>query len=77
LERKLSWSERRASEFERERDEAKKALSDGTLAHYKLERAYAEEQAEHRATAVVLNIARVVILVLLVVVGLLAWRLLT
>ena len=76
LERKLSLAERRASGLERERDEAKEALSDGRLAHYKLERAHEEEVAEHRATAVVLNVARVAILVLLVVVGLLTWRLL-
>ena len=75
LERNLSQAERRASGLEQERDEAKKALSDGRQAHYRLERAHEEEVAEHRATTVVLNIARVVILVLLVVVGLLAWRL--
>ena len=73
LEGKLSQSERRASGLERERDEAKEALSDARLAHYRLERTHEKEIAEHKATAVVLNVARVVILVLLVVVGVLVW----
>ncbi len=75
LERKLSESERRASELERERDEAKKAASAGRLAHHELERAHEKETAEHKVTTVVLNIVRVIALVLLVVVGLLTWRL--
>ncbi len=75
LERKLSQSERRASELERERDEAKEALSDGRLAHYKLERTHEKEVADHKMTNQVFNVARVVILVLLAVVGLLTWRL--
>ncbi len=75
LERNLSASERRSSELERERDEAKEAASAGRLAHHELERAHGKEVAEHKETAVVLNIVRVIALVLLVVVGLLTWRL--
>ena len=76
LERKLSLAERRASGLERELNEARKVLSDGRLAHYRLEGAHEKEIAEHRATVVVLNVARVIVVVLLVVVGLLTWRLL-
>ena len=75
LELRLSQAERRASGLERELDEAKKALSEGMVAYYKLEGAHEKEIAEHRATAVVLNVARVIVVVLLMVVGLLAWRL--
>ena len=75
LERKLSEAERRASGLERERDEAKEALSAGRLAHHELERAHEKEIAEHKMTNQLFNVARVVILVLLVVVGLLTWRL--
>ena len=75
LERSLSQSERRASELERERDEAKEAVSAGRLAHYELEQAHRKETDEHKMTNRVFNVARVVILVLLVVVGLLMWRL--
>ena len=76
LERKLSQSERRVSGLERERDEAKEALSNARLAHYQLERAHEKEIAKHRDTNQVFKVARVAVLVLLAVVGLLAWRLL-
>ena len=75
LERKLSEAERGASGLERERDEAKEALSAGRLARHELERAHEKEVAEHKMTNQLFNVARVVILVLLVVVGLLTWRL--
>ena len=75
LERKLSQSERRASGLERERDEAKEALSDGRLAYYRLEGAHEKEVAAHKDTNQLFNVARVMTLVLLVVVGLLTWRL--
>ena len=75
LERKLSQAERRASGLERELDEARKALSHGRLAHYKLEQAHEKEIAEHKVTNQLFNVARVMTLVLLVVVGLLTWRL--
>ena len=77
LERSLSRSERRASELERGRDEAKEAVSAGRQARHELERAHEEEVAEHKMTNQLFNVARVVILVLLVVVGLLTWRLFT
>ena len=76
LERNLSESERRASELERERDEAREAASAGRLAHHELERAHEKEIAEHKDTTVILNVVRVIVLVLLVVIGLLTWRLL-
>ena len=76
LERSLSESERRASELERERDEAKKAVSAGRLARYELERAHEKEIAEHKVTNQLFIMARVVVVVLLVVIGLLTWRLL-
>ena len=75
LERDLSQSERRASELERERDEAKEALSAGRLARYELERAHEKETADHRGTWQALIATRVIVVVLLVVVGLLTWRL--
>ena len=74
LERKLSESELRASELERERDETKEAASTGRLAHYELERAHEKEIAEHKVTNQLFNFARVVVLVLLVIIGLLTWR---
>ena len=76
LEQNLSESERRVSELERERDEAREAASAGRLAHHELERAHEKEIAEHKDTTVILNVVRVIVLVLLVVVGLLTWRLL-
>ena len=75
LERKLSVSVDRACELERERDEAREALSAGRLAYRELERTHEKEVAEHRDTNQLFNVARVMTLVLLVVVGLLTWRL--
>ena len=75
LERNLSASERRASELEQEWDEAKEAVSAGRLAHHELERAHEKETAEHKVTNQLFNMARVGVVVLLVVVGLLTWRL--
>ena len=77
LERRLSESERRASGLERERDEAREAASAKRQAYWELERAHRKEVAEHRDTNQLFNVARVMTLVLLVVVGLLTWRLLT
>ena len=45
------------------------------MARYKLEQAHRKETDEHRATAAVLSIVRVIVVALLVVVGLLTWRL--
>ena len=75
LERKLSRSERRASELERERDEAKNALSKHRLAHFELEQAHRKETDEHRGTRQALIVTRLIVIVLLVVVGLVTWRL--
>ena len=75
LGRKLSESERRASGLERERDEAREAASTMRQAHWELERAYRKEVAEHKETNQLFNTARVAVLVLLVICGLLTWRL--
>ena len=75
LERNLSESERRASELERERDEARGAVSASRQVYEELEEAYRKETAAHKETNQLFNMVRVVVVVLLVVVGLLTWRL--
>ena len=75
LERKLSEAEHRASELEQERDEAKEAASAGRRALLELEWAHEKEIADHKVTKDAFNFVRVVALVLLVIVGLLTWRL--
>ena len=75
LERQASEADRRASELEQERDEAREAASAGRRAHHELKWAHEKEIDEHKVTNQLFNVARVVILVLLVVVGLLTWRL--
>ena len=75
LEGKLDEGERRESGLERERDEARKSESAAIQAHREMERAYGNEMAKHgrtRGWVVRLGLA---VLVLLVVVGLLTWRL--
>ena len=65
----------RACEMERERDEAKEAASASRQAYEELEEAYRKERAAHGRTrrwTVRLGLA---VVVLLVVVGLLTWRL--
>ena len=75
LEGSASELKNRASGLERERDEAKEAASAGRLAHHELERAHEKETAEHKVTNQLFIMARVGVVVLLVVVGLLTWRL--
>ncbi len=67
----------RASELERERDEAREAASAGRQAYEEMEQAYQKEIAARRGTrrlAIRLGLA---VVALLVVVGLLTWQLLT
>ena len=77
LEGKLEERERRASEVERERDEARKSETAAIEAHRKLEIAYGEALTEHGRTRRWIARLGLAVVVLLVVVGLLAWRLLT
>ena len=75
LERSLSESEERASELERERDEARESETAAIQSHRELERAYGKEKAERGRTRRWIVRLDVVVVALLVVVGLLTWRL--
>ena len=65
----------RASELERERDEAMESASASRQPNVELERAYRKERAEHEETKELLNIARVraIVLLVLLVAGVLVW----
>ena len=76
---KLQWTvwelDRRASELERERDEARDAASASRQAYEEMEEAYRKERAAHgrtRRLAIRLGLA---VVALLVICGLLTWRL--
>ncbi len=76
---KLQWTvwelDRRASELERERDEARDAASASRQAYEEMEEAYWKERAAHgrtRRLAIRLGLA---VVALLVICGLLTWRL--
>ena len=56
----------RASEMERERDEAREAAATARRPCHELEREYQKEVAEHKVTNDVLNMLRVTAVVLLV-----------
>ena len=76
LQRTVWGMDGRASELERERDEAREAASAGRQAYAELEEAYRKETAAHKETKELLNMARVTaaaLLVLLVVSVLLWW----
>ncbi len=77
LESSASDWKHRASELEREREEAREAASAGRLPHLELERKYRKEVDEHEMTNLAFNIARVIAVVLFVVCGLLTWQLVT
>ena len=80
LERTVRELVRNASELERERDEARDAVSAGRQAYAELEEAYRKETAAHKETKNLLNMLRVtaaVLFVLLVISVLVAWLLLT
>ena len=55
----------RASELERERDEARDAASASGRAYEEMEEAYRKEQTEHKETKQLLNVLRVTAFVLL------------
>ena len=79
LERTVRELERNASGLERERDEARKAASASEEENRELETAYDAERAAHgrtRRLAVRLGLAVAVLVVLLVISILVAWRLL-
>ncbi len=80
LERSASELKLRASELERERDEARESASAGRRPYEELEEAYRKETAAHRETkalVIMLRVTAVVLLVLLLVSVLVAWRLFT
>ena len=66
LERKLSASEHRASELERERDEARKSAATARQPYVKLDMEHRREVADHRTTKWVLNVFSLIAFVLLV-----------
>ena len=76
LQRTVWELDRRASELERERDEARETASTSGRAYEEMEEAYRKEVAEHGRTrrwAIRLGLA---VVALLVICGLLTWRLL-
>ena len=75
LEEQASELKHRASELEQERNEAREAVSAGRRTHHEIKWAHEKEIAEHKVTKDAFNFVRVVALVLLVIVGLLTWRL--
>ena len=80
LERSASELKLRASELERERDEARESASAVCRPYEELEEAYRKETAAHRETkalVIMLRVTAVVLLVLLLVSVLVAWRLFT
>ena len=75
LERSVSESEERASELERERDEARESEDAAIQLRRELERTYGKEMAERERTRRWIVRLGLAVVALLVVVGLLAWRL--
>ncbi len=67
LERTATNFKHRASQLERERDEAKEAVSAGRLEYHELESAHQKESAKHSVTKDALNVFRVIAFVLLAV----------
>ncbi len=65
LEGSVSEWKLRASEMERERDEAREAASAGRLAHHELEGKYRGEVSSHEVTTMALNVFQVAAFVLL------------
>ena len=75
LEQQASESKLRESELERERDEAKGAVSASRQGYAELEDEYRKDQAAHGGTRRLAFRLGLVVVILLVVVGLLTWRL--
>ena len=75
MEQQVSESKLRGSELERERDEARESVSASRQAYAELEDEYRRGQAAHGGMRRLAFRLGLVVVVLLVVVGLLAWRL--
>ena len=76
--RRTVWElDGRASELERERDEAREAASVSRRAYEEMEEAYRKERTAHGRTRRLAIELGLVVAVLLIVCGLLTWRLLT
>ena len=75
LQRNVWELDGRASEFERERDEAREATASSRQSYEELQEAYREERASHGRMRRVAFRLGLVAAVLLVVCGLLNWRL--
>ena len=75
LEQSASELQRGASELERERDEARESASASRRPYEELEKAYRKETAAHKETKQLFTMLRVTAVVLLVICGLLTWRL--
>ena len=75
LQRRVWELDGTVTELERERNEAREAVSSGRQAYEELEREYRKERAEHEETKELLNIARVtaIVLFVLLVVSVLVW----
>ena len=76
LERTVRELDGRASELERERDEARESVSAVRQAYEELEEAYRKERAAHGGRRRLVFRLGLAMVVLLVVCGLLVWRLL-
>ena len=77
LEQSASELQHGASEWERERDEAREAASARRHAYREMEEAYRKETAAHKETKQLFTMLRLIAVVLLVICGLLTWRLFT
>ena len=75
LEQSASELQHGASELERERDEARESVSASRQAYAELEEAYRKETAARKETKQLFTMLRVTAVVLLVICGLLTWRL--
>ena len=77
LERQAAEWQERASELERERDEARKSVSAGRLEYHELDREYQKERTARERTRRLAVRLSLVVAALVVICGLLTWRLLT
>ncbi len=75
MEQQASESKLRESELERERDEARESVSASRQAYAEIEEEYRKDQMAHGGTRRLAFRLGLVVVVLLVVVGLLTWRL--
>ena len=77
LERTVWELDGRASELERERDEARESASASRQAYEELEKAYRKERDAHKETKGLVTMLRVTAVALLVICGLVTWLLVT